>query len=161
MKPEDSDDPLKCRAFAETLELPSHKHVPGRNERHPEGFLDPIINLAHEVTVSDTAATNIGWLYGLRLLKEGYYWEAHEVLEAVWIRATPNSREKYLVQAVIHVANAAIKDRMEMPKAAIRLAALAEECVAQAYKNQEMYTVMQMRIQEFRELMETHLHKEN
>jgi len=103
-------------------------HVPGSNARHEDGFLERISDTAPETTRSEDARDNLAWNYGVRLFNEGYYWECHEVLEAVWMNAAPNSREKHLVQGIIHLANAQLKQRMKRPNAAQRLNLLALEC---------------------------------
>lgn len=108
------------------LPLPGHKHIPGANVRHAEDAFDWIRDQA----AAD--ADNPAWRYGLRLLAEGFYWEAHEVLEPVWMAATPNSAEKAMAQAVIQLANAALKLDMGKPKAAQRLAVLVDELAAEA-----------------------------
>lgn len=123
----------EARAVVDSLCLPGHAHVPGENDRHEEGFLAPIIDMVPLRTLSDEAGVNIGWLYGLRLLRLGYYWEAHEVWEAVWMRAAPNSREKRFLQAMIHLANAALKRRMGRARAAERLEALADGAFAATF----------------------------
>ena len=109
-----------------SLPLPAHKHVPGANARHPDGTFDWIRDQA------EAEAGNAAWEYGLRLLHEGFYWEAHEVLEPVWMAAAPNSAEKAMSQAVIQLANAALKQDMGRPKAAARLAAMVEALAAEA-----------------------------
>ncbi len=109
-----------------SLPLPDHKHVPGHNARHPEDAFDWIRDQAA------AEAGNATWLYGLCLLHEGFYWEAHEVLEPVWMAAAPNSAEKAMAQAVIQLANAALKLDMGKPKAAIRLAGMVEALASEA-----------------------------
>jgi len=101
--------------------LPDRPHVPGRTPRPDDDLCARL--------VAETPA----WDYGLDLIAHGFYWEAHEVLEPVWAAAAPNSRERALVQGVIHLANGALKLRMDRPKAAVRLAGLAAECVARAF----------------------------
>jgi hypothetical protein len=70
---------------------------------------------------------NEAYLAGLHLYANGYYWEAHEVLEPVWMNASPNSQERELTQGLIQLANAALKLKMAQPAAADRLAAIAEK----------------------------------
>lgn len=84
------------------------------------------------MTRSATASSNSAWLYGLDLAETGYFWEAHEVLEAVWLNAPPNSPERKQVQAVIQLANAALKSSMGRPNAAQRLCAMARALSAEA-----------------------------
>lgn len=113
------------------LPLPGHKHIPGANVRHAEDAFDWIRDQA----AAD--ADNPAWRYGLRLLAEGFYWEAHEVLEPVWMAATPNSAEKAMAQAVIQLANAALKLDMGKPKAAVRLAGMVEALASDAARGGE------------------------
>src|ERR1700716_298865 len=66
--------------------------------------------------------------YGLALNDRGYFWEAQEILEAVWAAAPQGGRERILLRACIQIANANLKLRMGKPHAAGRLLgeALAE-----------------------------------
>ena len=122
------------------LPMPAHAYIPGKTLRHGENAFDAVKALAPEVTRDADAASNIAWNHGLRLLNSGFYWEAHEVLETVWMAAPTNSRERYLVQAVIQLANAALKRRMGKEKAAIRIAGLAKEAALRAFAGRD--TVM-------------------
>lgn len=113
--------------------MPVYQHVPGVNPRPDLEQLEHIASLAHNHTTSATAANNVAWRYGIRLFNEGFYWEAHEVLETVWINALPNSRERYLLQAIIHIANSALKHAMQRQNAADRLSGLALESLNRAF----------------------------
>lgn len=104
------------------IPLPTYRHIPGRNDRPDMAFFDGI------KAESDTA-----WLYGIRLFNAGFFWEAHEVLEPVWLGAMPNSRERHLVQAIIHLANGLLKETMERPNARRRLAGLARGRLFEAF----------------------------
>lgn len=59
--------------------------------------------------------------YGLALNDRGYFWEAQEVLEAVWAAAPQGGRERILLRACIHIANANLRLRMQRARAAARL----------------------------------------
>src|SRR6202161_4685169 len=59
--------------------------------------------------------------YGLALNDAGYFWEAQEVLEAVWAAAPQGGRERMLLRACIQIATANLKLRMKKPQAAARL----------------------------------------
>ena len=124
----------KGRAAAAQFALPEAAHVPGQTPRPAEGFLDAVIAEAPAQTLHAETGRNPVWHYGLILIERGFFWEAHEVLEPVWMRAAPNSRERFLVQAVIHIANGALKLRMFRPQAARRLAGLADENLARAFE---------------------------
>ena len=55
--------------------------------------------------------------YGIALNDAGYFWEAQEVLEAVWAAAPQGGRERILLRACIQIANANLKLRMRKPHA--------------------------------------------
>ena len=59
--------------------------------------------------------------YGIALNDAGYFWEAQEVLEAVWAAAPQGGRERILLRACIQIANANLQLRMQKPHAAARL----------------------------------------
>lgn len=112
--------------------LPPYAHAPGRNARHDSALFAGVKAATPKHTVSDEAATNPAWRYGLELLEAGFFWECHEALEPVWANAAPNSRERAAVQGVIQLANAALKLEMGRPTAAQRLAAAAQGLFAAA-----------------------------
>src|SRR5271167_1781556 len=58
--------------------------------------------------------------YGVTLNDAGYFWEAQEVLEAVWAAAPQGGRERILLRACIQIANANLRLRMQKPHAAAR-----------------------------------------
>ena len=129
------------------LPMPSYAHVPGINSRPDNDELELVITLILSTTTDATAHDNIAWQYGIKLLNCGFFWEAHEVLESVWMNATPNSREQHLLQGVIHVANSALKVRMQRMKAAQRLSGLATVCIKRSFEQRE-YALMGVLIQE-------------
>jgi hypothetical protein len=59
--------------------------------------------------------------YGLALNDRGYFWESQEVLEAVWAAAPQGGRERILLRACIHTANANLRLRMQKAHSAARL----------------------------------------
>jgi hypothetical protein len=59
--------------------------------------------------------------YGIALNDAGYFWEAQEVLEAVWAAAPQGGRGRILLRACIQIANANLRLRMQKPRAAARL----------------------------------------
>jgi len=59
--------------------------------------------------------------YGIMLNDRGYFWEAREILEAVWAAAPQGGRERILLRACILVANGNLRLRMEKPGSAARL----------------------------------------
>lgn len=109
---------------------PPHAYVPGRTQRHPEDLFDFLKTDVSGCAVGELPDTYT-WLYAEVFYDEGFYWEAHELLEAVWMACPPNSAEKIYVQAKIQKANAALKRYMGHPKAVTTLSreveALLEE----------------------------------
>jgi Domain of unknown function (DUF309) len=59
--------------------------------------------------------------YGIALNDAGYFWEAQEILEAVWAAAPQGGRERILLRACIQIASANLRLRMHKPLAAARL----------------------------------------
>ena len=105
--------------------LPDHAYVPGVTKRHPEGAFDALRETVWPGMSSREIATSHAFRDGLRYLDSGYYWEAHELLEAVWQVCAEGSSERFFVQALIQSANAALKRSMGQPKAARRLTDVA------------------------------------
>jgi len=58
---------------------------------------------------------------GLHYLGRGYFWEAHELFEPVWMALEEGSDDRRFLQALIQLANAQLKLKMQRPKAAKRL----------------------------------------
>ena len=80
---------------------------------------------------SEELATCAAFLEGLRLLDTGWFWEAHEVLEPVWMACPPNSRERMATKALIQIANARLKSRMGMSRAVERLSSEAAALISE------------------------------
>lgn len=113
--------------------LPAWRYIPGLTRRHPEGAFEEIKSLCPDNISSDTVDENPCWQHALRLFDAGFYWEAHEILEELWQRANPNSRERFLCQCLIHLANAALKTSQGFSDAAGRILQLAQECHDRAF----------------------------
>ena len=110
-------------------ELPTHAYVPGVSERHPEGYFDHIRSSVHVGMTPESFAKSNAFQFGLYYLQTGYFWEAHEVLEPVWLALPERSDERFLVQALIQFANAKLKLEMQRPKAAKRLCAIVRDLI--------------------------------
>ena len=106
---------------------PTHAYVPGRTPRHPEGTFDALRDTARAGQMPDVLAQSAAFRAGLHYLDTGFYWEAHEVLEPVWMALPQGSAERFFVQALIQLANGRLKLVMERPKAALRLALIARD----------------------------------
>ena len=113
-------------------DLPAHRYIPGQTARHPPGAFDDLRATARPGMTEGELAASPAMTAGLRFLHAGFGWEAHEVLEPVWMASPPNSPARHMAQALIQIANARLKDRMDRPRAAARLRALAAVHLAEA-----------------------------
>lgn len=112
--------------------LPPYAYVPGRTPRHAEGRWDDVRATVEPGMDADELAASPAFTAGMAFFESGYFWEAHEVWEAVWMACPPNSAEHRFVQALIQLANAELKLAMEKLRAALRLCAIAEAHLAEA-----------------------------
>ena len=114
----------------EPIPLPPFAYVPGQGPRHAEGAFDALTaGVRAPMTAAELAETK-AWAAGWKYLEAGYFWEAHEVLEPVWMALPEPSRERSFVQAVIQTANAALKQRMGRPGAVARLCGMVRDLLA-------------------------------
>jgi len=111
------------------IELPAHAYIPGQNERHPEGAFDHIRQTAVSGQTAAELARSQAFLSGLQFIESGYYWEAHEVLESVWMVLPEDTIERSFIQGLIQLANGHLKLHMGRPKAALRLVGQARALV--------------------------------
>jgi hypothetical protein len=108
---------------------PDFAYVPGKTQRHPEGAFDAIRDTAQAGFSPEQLAECHAFRLGLRYLERGYYWEAHEVFEPVWMVLPDPSIERQFVQGLIQVANGYLKLEMDRPKAAVRLVVIAQSLI--------------------------------
>lgn len=72
------------------------------------------------------------YLHGLALFDRGYYWEAHEILESLWIAAGRVGATAELLRGLIQLAAAGVKVRQGKGEGAVALAARAKGHFSQA-----------------------------
>ena len=115
------------------LRLPVRRHIPGSNSVPELDYLN---------TISSRTASRIGesrwrcclpYRYGWFLFCNQYYWEAHEMWEAVWQNTRGNSRERFLLQGLIQLANAGLKHRQGNLKAFERILKLVPSFIDAAF----------------------------
>ena len=92
--------------------FPSYRFVPGKAPhptRDPEGhsYNKPPEQLA-SFTPEDWSCCE-QFLYGIDLFNHGFWWEAHEVLEAVWVAAGRRTETGLFIQGLIQIAVAHLK----------------------------------------------------
>lgn len=112
--------------------LPEEAHVPGQTPRPATSPVFEAAAAAPARTDPERWQENRTYLYGIALYEAGFFWEAHEAWEPVWMHAPPNSRARALMQGLIQLANGCLKLRMGRPGAADRLLLLAEQHLSEA-----------------------------
>lgn len=115
--------------LAPGIPRPPHAYTPGRTERHPEGWFDA---LKADVETVQRPEDSTAWRAGLAYFHAGYFWECHEVLEAVWLSLLEGSPERHVCQALIQLANARLKVRMDRPRAAKKICDIVQSHLAEA-----------------------------
>src|SRR5882757_9370512 len=110
-------------AGAGNLPLPRWAHVPGESEKSSADYetLAQITALVPPRFGGYVPARHPALRYGLTLNDRGYFWEAQEILEAVWAAAPQGGRERILLRACILIATANLRLRMQKTHAAARL----------------------------------------
>ena len=108
---------------AGNLPLPRWAYVPGGTERVSADYatLAQITALVPPRFGGYVPARHPALRYGIMLNDRGYYWEAQEILQAVWAAAPQGGRERILLRACILIATANLRLRMQKPHVASRL----------------------------------------
>jgi hypothetical protein len=109
--------------------FPPYRYLPFRNDpRHPHPRNHPAgHSYAQEEDYlphfgPDDWATCEPYLFGIDLFNHGYWWEAHDALEAVWLAAGQKSTVCGLfIQGLIQLAGAQLKRFMDEPRGASSL----------------------------------------
>jgi hypothetical protein len=107
------------------LALPRWTYVPGLSKDHGgEADRETLERVKALVPVRfDRAvpADDPALIYGLTLNDRNFFWECHEILEAIWKAALQNGHDRILLRALIQIANANLKQIMTQPRAVARL----------------------------------------
>ncbi len=101
--------------------LPSRRHIPGSGSEPDRPPLDRVKAGTPRSMRAEIWREVPAYLYGVELYASGYFWEAHEVWEPVWLATRPSSRERHLMVALIQLANACLKLAMGQRNATLRL----------------------------------------
>ena len=107
--------------------FPATRHVPGSGSHPDRIWLGQIVAETPVSIINEHWQENIPYCYGWRLFRYHYYWEAHEVWEAVWMQATPQSLERQFLQAMIQLTNACLKRRQGKHRAVSRILTLVTD----------------------------------
>ena len=113
--------------------LPAIPHWPGRNQRPDDSIFEPLKSgLNSQLSVGELASS-AAFAGGLNAYALRYFWEAHELWEAVWRCLPPASAERHLLRGLIQLANADLKSDMGRHRAAARILTLADDSLREAF----------------------------
>lgn len=105
-----------------TLAFPTYRYIPFQNMPHPRN--DPAghsygqeEDYLPEFKPEDWSNCT-PYLYGIDLFNYGFWWEAHEAWESVWMAAGRKSRTGIFVQGLIQIAAAQLKRFMKEQRGA-------------------------------------------
>lgn len=108
------------------IPMPPHVYVPGFSPRHPSTLFDDIKATVRTSIPPEQLHATKAFIAGRVYFEAGFFWESHEVLEAVWRQTKDPSAERDMVLALIQLANARLKVLMLQPRAALRLCDMVE-----------------------------------
>jgi hypothetical protein len=100
---------------------PRWAYVPGIDRVADRDALERVKALVPRIYHDGVPETDPALQYGLALNDGGFFWEAHEILEAIWKVAPQGGRDRILLRACIQVANANLKMKMGKLRAVRRL----------------------------------------
>jgi predicted metal-dependent hydrolase len=105
--------------------FPAQRYLPGQGmphpNKHPGGSSIPHIDSA-VVFGTETWSVSQRYLYAVDLFNYQYWWEAHEVLEVVWVETGKRTPVGKFIQGLIQIAASLLKQSQSIPKGARRLA---------------------------------------
>ena len=108
--------------------FPPYRYVPGGENPHPTR--SPCGH-SYGRTHAPAAVDEGSWprcapyLFAIDLFNHGYYWEAHEALEAIWLGVGRNTAVGTFARALIQAAAALLKHSMGERDSAKRLSSTA------------------------------------
>lgn len=114
------------------LDLPQWRYLPGRVAAADSARLEPVLATVDQGGDPQTVQKLTAFLFGVDLYNAGFFWEAHEVWEPVWMSLPPNSRERIACQALIQAANGCLKLGIGRSAAFAKLAAEVARLVRDA-----------------------------
>ena len=106
--------------------LPARKFIPGKGihpRKDPRGSHIPPLPLSTVKFSPETWRESIHYLYAIDLFNLGYWWEAHEVLEDLWIETGRHTPVATFIQGIIQISAALLKDSQSVARGARRLSA--------------------------------------
>ena len=100
--------------FAPNREFPPYSYVPGKS---PHPISDPAGHSFEKEEPTPAPPDHDNWqscenyFYGIDLFNHGYYWEAHEIWEGLWIACGRTGTTADFLKGLIKLAAAGVKVR--------------------------------------------------
>lgn len=117
------------------LDLPPQPHFPGQTARPDVHVFAAIKARLQGCETPEELQQSDAFAAGFEAFRAGYFWEAHECWEAVWLRLPPASRERHMLRGLIQLANAGLKRRMQQSTASDKILRRADSALAEAFRN--------------------------
>ena len=93
--------------------FPKRKYIPGKSvhpRKAPHLYQIPELPQAILTNDKDSWLKCERYLYAIDLFNYGYWWEAHEILEGLWMRAGRKTELALFIQGIIQIAAGLLKD---------------------------------------------------
>jgi len=122
--------------------LPPYAFLPGRDPHpsaDPRGHSHGVVRRAPVWVPPEQWRQSEAYLFGCDLFNAGFWWEAHEAWEGLWLQCPSNGEQALFLQALIQAANALLKRRMDRPRAVQRLGAQVTGLVAEVSRPRRHY----------------------
>ena len=106
------------------FELPSRKFIPGKGihpDKDPTGPHIPKIEMDQEKLNPSNWQRSENFLYAIDLFNNGYWWEAHEVLEKLWVQTGKTTPIAIFLQGLIQISAALLKDSQSLSRGSAKL----------------------------------------
>lgn len=116
--------------FAEPL--PAYAYVPGGRWPHPNRSRPVVADAPASPIRPGAWANSRPYLRGVELFNAGYYWEAHEAWEGLWMAHGRRGPTAAVLQGLIKLSAAALKVREGRPRGVHSLASQAADHFAEA-----------------------------
>ena len=107
------------------ISFPDRKYIPGQGihpKKHPNGSHIPDLPAEMKLFDADTWRISQRYLYGIDLFNFGYWWEAHEVLEELWIQTGRSTLTAKFIQGIIQISAALLKNSQIVQQRSSQLA---------------------------------------
>lgn len=127
--------------------FPAYAYLPGSDLPHPVRDLrghsyEKVAPTVPRVTALPSDALR----WGIDLFNHGYYWEAHEAWEPIWLAARGNAQDRALFKGLIMLAATGVKIRERKWVAALRHAKRAAKSLRRLPPGPDNYLVSKIGI---------------